>query len=295
MLNSGLNTGRAPNFPTPPSSINTGVTTMPNDLVADGRNFYTEIHFEDFRTANYGNAVVSTALNTPLDFVNSGVGAFVAGLNAVPGVSSLFAAGTDNLTSGLTAGTERLAAIRLPIPININDVMTFNWDTPSALDYANKFVDPKESKFLEGGALLLAQAGKSVNPLLFAAFNRPNFRSFRFEWNLVPRNKEESETIRLITETFKYAASPEGIGGPVLDYPLVAQVRMFPNNLNGHAYFFPMAVKGISVNLTPNPTPSFFDRGAPTMINLSVEMMEIKIWDRTKIKERSKIIGARVI
>jgi len=80
---------------------------------------------------------------------------------------------------------------------------------------------------------------------------------------------------------------------------------MFPNNLNGHAYFFPMAVKGISVNLTPNPTPSFFaepdglgrpsSRGAPTLVNLSVEMMEIKIWDRTKIKEKSKIIGARVI
>jgi hypothetical protein len=279
----------APNFPKPSVPSAPIGTSMPSDLVANGRNFYTEIHFVDFRTAKYGQDF-SNFITGPISVIDGAIGVIGGGISSIPFLGDII----NNSAAGMSVLPISLPSIRLPIPININDVMVFNWDTPSLLDIAAAS-NPTVKTVIEGSQIALAFAGKAVNPLLYVAFNRPNFRNFRFEWNLVPKNKKESDTIKLITETFKYAASPEGLGGPILDYPLSAKIKMFPNNLNGHAYFFPMAVKGISVNLTPNPTPSFFDRGAPTMINLSVEMMEIKIWDRTKIKERSKIIGARVI
>lgn len=272
MLNSGLNTGRAPNFPTPPTKKFV-TRNMPNDLIADGRNYYTEIKFVDYRSAIYGEAGAKV-----LQDVTNFVGDITFGLTDI----------TNDIGNLLMPGgfsTESISAIRLPIPANINDTMTFNWSENSAMDQLSKFVpDSPVSRAVSlaaGG--LGAFAGKTLNPLLYVAFNRPNFRSFKFQWSLVPRNKYESETIRLITQTFKHSASPSG--GLFMDYPYVAIVHMFPNNLNGHAIFKPMVVRGIDVNLTPLPTPSFFENGgAPTMVNLSVDMMEIKLWHREDIK-----------
>lgn len=288
----------APNFPKPLASPTSIGVSMPNDLIANGRNFYTEIQFVDFLTASSAAGGA-----TPLrDFITSAAN----NINTFQSSAGIPAGGIEGLISGIyssinsAASTRKsiLPAIRLPIPININDVMVFNWDTPSITDAA-----PISGGVRLAGQIVLQSSGKSVNPLLFVAFNRPNFRTFRFEWNLVPKNKEESETIRLITETFKCAASPDNLNGLILDYPLIANVKMYPNNLNNHAYFYPMAVRGISVNLTPNPTPSFFstpkksdgsdeenEGGAPTMVNLSVEMMEIKIWDRSTIASKSKVL-----
>lgn len=300
MLNSGLNTGRAPNFPKPLAPSAPIGVSMPSDLVADGRNFYTEIKFVDFRDANGG---ASELINDFLRSSQNDINTYTQALSESGGIGSFISGIYRDTFNPIYQTTNPLPAIRLPIPININDVMVFNWDTPSITDQASGMI-PGPGRV--AGQLALQIAGKAVNPLLFAAFNRPNFRTFRFEWNLVPRNKEESKTIRLITETFKYAASPDGLNSLllVLDYPLIAMVHMYPNRLNGHAYFHPMAIKGVSVNLTPNPTPSFFSTpkkpdgtdeedqgGAPTLVNLSVEMMEIKLWDRSGIASKSEVLG----
>lgn len=289
---------RIPKFPTPPAK--TFVTrSMPSDLVANKRNYYTEITFVDFRSGVYGiGSPMATTINSILESgsVESGAtgattGGVVGGLTGAvvggvtggvggalvgAGVGAIAGAGFGAL--GLNPlGFATVGAIRLPIPNNVNDIMTFSWSDTSARD------------FLPGNQLTRAAAqgvgflvGKTLNPLLFAAFNRPNFRTFKFDWALAPRNRQESETIRTITQTFKHAASPSG--GVFMDYPYVAMLRMYPNNLNGHAIFKPMVVRSIGISLTPNPTPSFFENtGAPTIVNLSVDMMEIKIWTREEI------------
>lgn len=285
MLNSGLNTGRAPNFPTPPVGRSI-LPSMPEDLIANGRNFYTEINFVDYRSGAYGDAV-GIEINKVLDNgdLTGALGIAAGGtLGLVGGIPGAFVGGAIGGFAGRLLSSSQapinVNTIRLPIPTNINDTMTFNWDTPAATD------------IIPAGVRAISQAagslvGKALNPLLYVAFNRPNFRSFKFQWSLVPRNKDESEAIRVITQTFKRAASPSG-GIPFMDYPYVARVRMFPNDLNGHARFKPMIIRGIDVNLTPLPTPSFFGpeepgedpKGAPTMVNLTVDMMEIKLWFR---------------
>lgn len=296
MLNSGLNTGRAPNFPTPPVGKSI-LPSMPEDLIANGRNFYTEINFVDYRSGAFGNAV-GMEMNKVLDNgdLTGALGIAAGGtLGLVGGIPGAFVGGVvGGFTGRLLSASQapiNVSTIRLPIPTNINDTMTFNWDTPAATD-----IIPAGYRAISQAAGSLV--GKALNPLLFVAFNRPNFRSFKFQWSLVPRNKDESEAIRVITQTFKRAASPSGGPGglsPIMDYPYVARVRMFPNDLNGHARFKPMVVRAIDVNLTPLPTPSFFENniaapvpgstsprvgGAPTMVNLSVDMMEIKLWFR---------------
>ena len=77
----------------------------------------------------------------------------------------------------------------------------------------------------------------------------------------------------------------KGLGGILMDYPLVAFMKMYPNNLDGLAHFYPMAIKSVAINYTSGPAgPSFFENtGAPTVATLSVQLMEIKMWTREEV------------
>lgn len=242
---------KIPNFPSPPPR---GVSffSMPNDLVANGRNYYTEIFFVDYRSAmSMGGGIF---------------GGIVGGINSIIG------------------GAQLAGGIRLPIPFKINDTMVFNWKEFSATqEIANVLGDTgKNALALAQNPLIGLVSGKAVNPLLFLAFQSPSFRVFNFSWLLAPKTRQESATIKTITTLIKNAASPTG--GFLMDYPLIALVHMSPRNLNGHAIFHPMAVRSITVDLTPNPNPAFFENtGAPTIVGLNIQMQEIKIWFRGQI------------
>ena len=296
---------RAPKFPTPPiKNINPSRLTMPGDLIANGRNFYTEINFLDFRSARFG-AGFSSILNQA--FTSGGIsGAVGAGFTAlgVPSIiSSTVSTGVSALVGGPlgplldntlfnSGGAESSNTVRLPIPRAINDIITLNWQEVSYTQ-AIAQVTPVLSAALAVGTLGLAPLGKAINPFLFLAFNHQNFREFTFEWVLAPVNKKESQIIKDIVKTFKNSSLPTS--GPIMDYPLIANVKMFPNDLNQHMKFKPMAVQSVSVNYTPNPTgPAFFGNelvntrggqvirsdGAPTMVTLAVKFKEIELWSR---------------
>lgn len=249
-----------PNFPTPPAR-NISAMSMPNDLVANGRNYYTEIHFVDYRTAVYGG---TGFLGQVGSFINNGV----------------LGGALGSISGGNVAST---GAVRLPIPQKVNDQMTFSWSQESGTQMVGSMLPAGLSNALGAvGTGAGALIGKALNPLLFLAFNRPNFRQFQFDWVLAPKTRKESDTIRDIVRLFKNSASPTK--GIIMDYPLIAMVNMSPNNLDGLAKFKPMAVQNVTANYTPNPTPSFFENtGAPTIVTLSVSMIEIKIWYRGEI------------
>lgn len=279
-----------PNFPTPPvKSYNS--LSMPNDLIADNRNYYTEIFFIDYRSAAYGQgSMIANFLNTNEGFGGGAAGAITGGVvgGAVGGVfgAALGAAGGARLASYLSAtgGASKTASIRLPIPNKINDIITLNWEPMSGLQLVGSVLPAGLSQALgQAGKAVGALVGKSINPLLFLAFNNQNFREFSFDWVLAPKNKKESQTIKEIVKIFKNAALPTK--ALVMDYPLIAMVKMSPNNLNGHVIFKPMAVQAVAVNYTPNPNPSFFENtGAPTVVTLSVKLLEIKLWYRGEVQ-----------
>jgi hypothetical protein len=291
---------RTPNFPTPPVK-NIQSLSMPNDLVADGRNFYTEIFFLDYRTAAYAGtafAPIAEQLNQGLDaggnlgpvagsLAGAAAGAGAAGLVAGPvgiGVGALLG-GFAGLVAGTGNGFAQTASIRLPIPRSINDMITLSWEPLSATQLMGGLLPAGLSQAIgKAGQAAGALVGKALNPLLFIAFNHQNFREFTFEWVLAPATKKESQTIKEIVTIIKNASLPTK--NIIMDYPLIAMVNMSPNNINGMVKFKPMAVMGVSVNYTPNPTgPSFFegDEGAPTMVTLTVKFQEIKLWYRGEI------------
>lgn len=286
-----VTSNRTPNFPTPPSPPPSSIISMPSDLEADGRNYYTEIFFEDFRRAKYGSGS-SMATNLNKGFTSGNVGSVVGGVagGIVGGIAGLYSGNIFSAIGGAATGTfigtqlassggaVSTAAVRLPIPNKINDMISMSWNQNSATDLLGKVV-PGLSQAVQITNTVGPFIGKAVNPLLYLAFNSQDFREFSFDWVLAPKNKEESNNIKYIVSMFKNSALPTK--GYVMDYPLIATVKMSPNNLNGHAIFKPMAVLSVMANYTPNPTPSFFgNTGAPTIVTLSVKFKEIELWFR---------------
>lgn len=301
MVAAPVTSGRTPNFPTPPSPRPSRILSMPSDLVADGRSYYTEVFFLDFRTAKYGvGSTAASILNNTLSggaatSIGGGIGGAVAGAVA-GGVGNLLSGNVFGAIAGAVGGAAAggflgtqlggftgafsSSALRLPIPNKINDILTLNWQDKSALDLVSSLV-PGVSQTINVVNTAGAFAGVAVNPLLYLAFNSQTFREFSFDWVLAPKNRQESEAVRSIVATFKNSALPTK--GFIMDYPLIAIVRMNPNNLDNNAIFKPMAITAVGANYTPNPVPSFFENtGAPTIVTLSVKFKEIELWFRNE-------------
>lgn len=170
--------------------------------------------------------------------------------------------------------------IKLPIPLKINDNLTLHW---SAVSFTSQILGG-----VSGGALgLLAQAGGiasglALNPLMFLQFQRPEYRQFSLSWVLSPRNEKESIAIKNIITRCKKAASPT-YGMFLMGYPLVALIKMYPNDIFGHMVFKPCVITSVQVNYTGAPTPSFHKNGAPTMVTLTLNLMEMQFWFRNEI------------
>jgi hypothetical protein len=68
--------------------------------------------------------------------------------------------------------------------------------------------------------------------------------------------------------------------GPVYAYPQIAIIKLQPNDLFGHLRIKPCAVESVSIDHTGGATPSFFENGAPTIVNLTLNLKEIQLWDQ---------------
>ena len=247
------------NFPTAVDN-NTGKKLIfPADLIngsiPKGRNFYTDIQFVEYRVIQQLNSYGSTAEKAKQYSVPVG------------------------------------PSVKLPIPIKLNDNLMLNWSSISVTDMigraggqlAGSLLSSAFSLAVTGGGI--AQ-GVALNPLMFLQFQRPEFRQFSLSWLLAPKNEKESETIRDIIKNFKRAASPSRnqYTSFLMDYPKVALVVMKPNDIFGNLIFKPCIITSVQVNYNGAPNPSFFKNGAPTIIALTLNLMEMQFWFSEEIE-----------
>jgi hypothetical protein len=207
--------------------------------------------------------------------------------------------------------------IRLPLPGNLKDNMSVNYDNAplgaavgAALDNlaGSNLVESDISATtrnlgqrtasalasgLQGTAAELvtsvggqgynaasAYFGVAVNPYQTVLFKQPDFKSHSFSWKLMPKNEYETGQIRDIIRTFQYHMSP-GVSennGLFFSYPSMALISLFPES--DFLYRFkPCVVKNVSVDYASGSAPSFFkSTKAPTSITLSIQLQEIEYW-----------------
>lgn len=243
---------KIPNFP-PPLQANTSTSssTFPLDLIAEGRNFYTNIQFVKYTPSLQSN-ISPSAFNIPV------------------------------------------SKVKLPIPLKLNDNLIMHWGAVSFMDSivgaamgmlagAGTYGQAAASAIAMTAQLGGIMSGQALNPLMFLAFQRPEYREFSLSWVLAPVNKKESEAIRNIVKICKKAAAPS-FGNILMGYPDIAIIKMYPDDLFKSFYFKPCVITSVDVNYNATPTPSFFKNGAPTVVNLTLNLKEMQFWFKEEIK-----------
>lgn len=171
--------------------------------------------------------------------------------------------------------------VKLPMPRRINEATNINWAEISATEMAGQLASGGK------GAAMIAAAGTggsigtglALNPMMFMQFQRPNYKEHTLSWTLAPSNKRDSDELKDIINEFKKACLPtlEG-GGLLLGYPNIATIRFKPDK-----YLFkmkPCAIISVQVDYSGAGMPSFFKSDAPTVVNLTVALKEIQLWNR---------------
>lgn len=129
-----------------------------------------------------------------------------------------------------------------------------------------------------------------LNPHKAALFEGVNFRRHSFQFELIARNPEESDTINEIIRVFKIHAHPEA-GNPdaqssFLKWPSAWQIGLYSP---ARKYLYAISTShltNININYTAGGTRAFYsDTGAPVAIRLNLEFMETEQLVRERIRQ----------
>ena len=123
------------------------------------------------------------------------------------------------------------------------------------------------------------QTGQVLNPNMELLFNNVTLRSFNFQFDLAPRNKDESRVIKNIIRTFKRSmnAKKNGSVGLFISSPDVFQLS-YKTGSNDHKFlnkFKPMALLNMAVNYTGSGTYATYDDTTPVHMQLSLQFQEL--------------------
>lgn len=124
-----------------------------------------------------------------------------------------------------------------------------------------------------------AALGLARNPHLAVIYQGPDFRSHNFQYRFSPRNEEESNTLRRIISTIKYAMAPditESFSNHLFKYPDEVIFEFHHKD-----YLFagaPSVFKNITIDYHSSGTPAYFkDTNAPVDITINFQLQETTI------------------
>jgi len=135
--------------------------------------------------------------------------------------------------------------------------------------------------------------GQADNPFVEVFFNSMDVRSFSYNFNFAPRNKDETAEIQQIIQLFRFHMAPELQGNNSRYYTLPAtfDIHYMFKAVNGNGYendYFnrigTCVLQNVTTNYTPNGVKSFGD-GAPTQITMTLQFKETEVLTKAKINE----------
>lgn len=129
----------------------------------------------------------------------------------------------------------------------------------------------------------LVGAGIARNPHLATVFTGVDFKTHQFSYKLIAKNKSESDTLRNMIRSFKYAMAPQyAVGDHIFRYP-----NQFDITLAAGEYLFKFGrsvLTQFDVNYNGEGTPAFFEEsGAPYSVTLNMSFQETSIVTKREI------------
>ena len=147
----------------------------------------------------------------------------------------------------------------------------------------------------EGGIQTINRIfGRADNPFLEVFFNTMAMRTFTYNFNLAPRNEEETMEIQRIIQLFRFHMAPEmqEANGRYLTLPSEFDIHYMMVTKDGEGrendYFNRIAtcvLTDVQTNYTPGEKLRTFEDGAPTQITLSLTFKETEMLTKEKINE----------
>jgi uncharacterized protein YidB (DUF937 family) len=182
--------------------------------------------------------------------------------------------GITDLTGAIVRGAiKNLPGVR---GNNISDVVA-NLDNDLAF-LIRRGVD---SAFPNQGRNIDAGTGTFVNPKAALSFEGVEMKSHNFDWTIAPKNEQESENLRLISEAIKRNILPSYINTSVIQralfkYPSMVDVFFVGLDPAHYFYFKTCMVQQFNTNFTPNGT-AVLKGGRPAMVQMQMNLIETDI------------------
>ena len=134
--------------------------------------------------------------------------------------------------------------------------------------------------------LLGLQAGLSLNPHQELLLNGVKFREFKFSYDLIAKNKDDSDAIKEIIKALKISMHPEVTDSTLLfKYPSEFELLFYTTNTTQNPYLFKTKrciLKDLQVSYGKNFV-TFKDTNAPVEISITMNFQETEILDRGAI------------
>lgn len=135
--------------------------------------------------------------------------------------------------------------------------------------------------------LLGLQAGLALNPHQELLLNGVKFREFKFAYDLIAKNEQDSEAIRDIIKALKISMHPEVTNSTLLfQYPSEFELLFYTTSTTQNPYLFKTKrciLKDLQVSYGKNFV-TFKDTNAPVEISITMNFQETEILDRGSIE-----------
>lgn len=131
--------------------------------------------------------------------------------------------------------------------------------------------------------------GVARNPFLAAQFEGVQFRTFPFEYDLIPRSKKDSEAIDKLIRALKYGMHPSYIEFGSLQNALFRYPHIYKPKFTKGKYLFDFGmcvIKDLNVDYHAEGSPIYADDNGekiPMHVRLTFVMQEIEIVTKEKL------------
>jgi len=215
--------------------------------------------------------------NVELGMFGKNISAGVAG--AVNEIKTKAGTLADQLASGQTTATTKM---NIMMKTFTDSFSSFSIEAlkGAGIDYAADLATASET-FTKAGSY----HGLARNPFNAVLYSGPTFRTFEFEWKLIPKNRAEATVIKNIIREFKIAMHPsflKGFEDNLFEYPDIYKI-----NMSNSAHTFKIAhcaLKDFSVSYgTEGATPKYFEGDIPFSVTMRCQFQELTILTREDI------------
>ena len=151
----------------------------------------------------------------------------------------------------------------------------------NAADLATKFLT-KEAVNLFGANVTVEQLfqrteGQIFNPNMELLFSGPTLRAFKFQFKMMPRNRDESNQVKRIIRTFKTNMAPKTNGSNLfLNTPNVFELR-YRQGATEHKFlnkFKQCVLQDLQINYTGEGNYATYDDGTPISMVMDLTFKE---------------------